>query len=232
MIVFVQGSTWTTPNLEWQVPQLGRYAQNGYAVATVSHRSSVDGHAFPAYLQDVKTALRFLRANAEAFGLDKERFALFGTSSGGNAALLAALTPGDPRYQTGEFADESDAVRCVIACFAPTDLTAYEHASGAKEFQESPVYAGLVGKQNPLDVMRGMSPILEIRPGREYPAMLLANGDQDELVPFFQAEAMYREMLDHGYKAQLIKVIGAPHEGSFWSERLHGLFSDFLRDNL
>lgn len=231
LIVFVQGSGWTTPDLNWQLPQLGRYAQFGHVVATVGHRDSTKGHPFPAYLQDVKTAIRYLRAHADTYGIDPERICLFGTSSGGNTALLCGLTANDPRYETQEYADQSSAVRCVVSCFGPTDMSALIHGH-EEEFRQNPVYAGLLGGHKVEDVIRAMSPILEVLPGKEYPPFLLAGGDQDELVPFYQAEAMYRQLLDLGYQAQLIKVIGAPHEGSFWSNRLYGLIADFLRDNL
>ncbi|MCB8600020.1 alpha/beta hydrolase, partial [Blautia sp. DFI.9.9] len=68
-------------------------------VATVQHRSALDGHAFPAFLQDVKTAIRYLRAHAAEYQIDPDRVGIWGTSSGANAALLTALTPNDPRYE-------------------------------------------------------------------------------------------------------------------------------------
>ncbi len=231
LIVFVQGSAWTTPDINFQLPQLARLAQMGRVVATITHRDNTQGHAFPAYLQDVKTAIRFLRAHAAELGIDPERVCLFGTSSGGNAALLAALTPNDPRYETGEWHEQSSAVSCVICCFAPTDMGAMAHGQ-VERFAQDPSFSGLLGPHKPEDVLRGMSPILEIRPGKTVPPVLLAYGDADEVVPFYQGEAMYRALIDQGYNARLIRVIGAPHEGSFWSPRLFGLFADFLRENL
>ena len=64
-IVFVQGSGWTSPNIYYEIPQLSRFAQLGYIVATLTHRSALDGHRAPAFLEDVKTAIRFLREKAE-----------------------------------------------------------------------------------------------------------------------------------------------------------------------
>lgn len=231
LIVFVQGSGWTSPDIQYQLPQLARYAQFGHIVATVTHRDSTQGHAFPAYLQDVKTAIRFLRHNADTWGIDPERICLFGTSSGGNTALLAGLTADDPRYKTDEYADQSDGVRCVISCFGPANLNTLI-AGHEQEFSQNPVYTGLLGGWQLDDVLRGMSPQLEIMPGKACPPILLAHGDRDELVPFAQSEAMYHALLDAGCRAQLIRVIGAGHEGSFWSNRLHGLFADFMREHL
>jgi len=231
LIIFVQGSAWTTPNLNYQLPQLARYAQFGHVVATLTHRDSAQGHAFPAYLQDVKTAIRFLRANADTYGIDPERVCIFGTSSGGNTALLVGLTSDDPRYETDEYGDHSDAVSTVISCFGPTDMPGII-AGHEEEWAGNPIFAGLLVDKSPREVMLGMSPLLEIKPGQSYPPFLLAHGDADDVVPFSQSETMFHALIDAGVDARLIKVIGAPHEGNFWSNRLFGLIADFLRETL
>jgi acetyl esterase/lipase len=231
LIVFVQGSAWTTPNLNYQMPQLARYAQFGHVVATLTHRDSTQGHAFPAYLQDVKTAIRFLRANADSYGIDEDRVCIFGTSSGGNTALLVGLTANDPRYETDEYSAYSDAVSTVISCFGPADLSILA-AGHEEEWADNPTFSGLMTGKSPKEVMVGMSPLLEIKPGQAYPPFLLAHGDADDVVPFSQSENMFRALVAAGVDARLIKVIGAPHEGNFWSNRLFGLMADFLRETL
>ena len=95
-IVFVQGSAWTFPDITYELPQMSEFARNGFIVAMVTHRSALDGFAAPAFLKDVKTAIRFLRANAETYKIDSDRIGIWGTSSGGNTALLVGLTGDDP----------------------------------------------------------------------------------------------------------------------------------------
>ena len=102
LIVFLQGSGWTFPNVNYQIPQLCEYARMGYVVATITHRSIKDGYPAPAFLQDAKTAIRFLRKNADVYGIDPNRICFWGTSSGGNTALLVTMTGDDPRYKTKE----------------------------------------------------------------------------------------------------------------------------------
>jgi acetyl esterase/lipase len=53
LIVFVQGSAWTFPNVYFEIPQLAQFAREGYVVATLTHRNCLEGHPFPAFLEDV-----------------------------------------------------------------------------------------------------------------------------------------------------------------------------------
>ena len=104
-------------------------------------------------------------------------------------------------------------MRCVIACFGPTDLHAFSRGS-REEILENPIFAGLLGGQALEDVLRGMSPISEIVSGKAYPPMLLAAGDADDVVPYEQNERMFHALTDAGVDARLIRVIGAPHEAA------------------
>ena len=86
VIVFIQGSAWHFPDTTYEIPQLARFSAAGYTVATVRHRNIDDGYPAPAFLQDVKTAIRFLRAHADQFQIDDKQIYSFGTSSGGIAS--------------------------------------------------------------------------------------------------------------------------------------------------
>lgn len=237
LVVFVQGSAWTTPDLNAELPQLSELARRGYVVATVSHRSATDGWAFPAYLQDVKTAIRFLRANAEKYGLDPARVAIYGTSSGGNTALLAGVTGDDPAYRTEEYADQSDQVQLVVDCFGPANVERmfkpelYEAVEWVR-----PIVLGLCGdltnEARVKQVLHAMSPALLLKKAKTYPPFLLLHGDADDVVPFEQSVEMLDALEQAGADARLIRVEGAPHEGSFWSRPLVEEIYAFIEEKL
>lgn len=109
-VVFVQGSAWTTPHRDYEIPQLSALAREGFVVATVNHRdASSDPHdMFPAYLEDVKAAIRYLRANARQWHVDPDRLGIWGTSSGGNTSLLVGLTADTvvPYHQSVKMRDQ------------------------------------------------------------------------------------------------------------------------------
>ena len=236
LVVFVQESAWTSPDRNAQIPQLSELSRKGYVVATVGHRSCLDGCQAPAFLVDVKTAIRFLRAHAKDYSIDPERVAIWGTSSGGNAALLVGLTAGDERFSTGEYAGESDAVKCVVDCFGPTDLEAMADEDYA-EFRDDPttIFAKLCGfplNEATRKQMRLISPMRYVERGRALPPFLILHGTGDTVVNCNQSERLYHRLLDCGFDATMYKVPGAPHEGSFWSRELIEAIHAYLMERV
>ena len=230
LILFIQGSGWTFPNINYEIPQLSWYARRGYVVATVTHRNSNDGFPFPAFLQDVKCALRYLRAHAEDFRIDPARVTAFGTSSGGNTALLLGLTGDDPAYKTEEYAEESDAVSAVVECFGPTDMIAlWDYYSGGD--RSKMFLTSLLGDvpEAAEKAAREMSPICRVQNGVNYPPFLMLHGNADPVVPYETQAVPMAECLDRaGADVSLVCIENAEHEGTFWSDELHGIILDFI----
>lgn len=121
-VVFVQGSGWKVNKRYTQLPNLSVLARKGFVVMTVTHRNTMEGHPFPAFLTDVKCAIKYLKANSEEFGVDPERIGIWGTSSGGHTALMAGMTGDTGIYRTPEFKGISSEVKCVVDFFGPTDI--------------------------------------------------------------------------------------------------------------
>lgn len=229
LIVFVQGSSWTLPTLGEQIPQLVQFVEAGYIVATVQHRNSIDGHAFPAFLQDVKTAIRYLRAHADEYLIDPTRVAIWGTSSGANAALLVALTPDDDRYKTADYADQSDAVNAVISCFAPTDVAETMDFASAHPGSAILQYSLFGTDQSQWPALKeAMSPLYQVKPGHNYPPFLLMHGDNDHTVPYDNLEKMYDALDAAGAEVEAYRVKGADHERDFWSPQIYQIAREFL----
>lgn len=237
LIVFVQGSGWSFPNIYREIPQLCQYARAGFVVATVTHRNAVEGHVFPAYLQDVKTAIRYLRAHADEYGIDPKRVCIWGTSSGGNTAMLVGLTGDDPQFRTEEYAGQSDKVQAVVNCFGPTNLLRMMPEGFADALRSGLLsddqpfirnFRGLFGNMDIMDVLYRMSPVNYIDSCEKLPPMLMIQGDADDIVPYAQAVEMFEKLHAAGGYVEMIRVAGAPHEGSFWSESLHHEIECFI----
>ena len=235
LVVFVQGSGWTFPNVWLEVPQLCRLAEKGYAVAAITHRDCNEGYPFPACLKDVKTAIRFLRCNGREYGIDTNKIGIWGTSSGGNLALLTSLTIGDERYKTDEYARYSDSVDYCVACFPPTDLVeSMKDESFSKDLKEN--FLALSGGHidESMSVLREMSPyhiakdMVREKRDIKLPPILIAHGDSDNLIPYNQGKKMYDTLIELNAKADMVTVENADHEGTFWSREMFDIIFNFI----
>ena len=229
LIVFVQGSSWRVGKMGEQIPQLVQFVKAGYVVATGPNRNSLDGDPFPAFLEDVKTAIRYLRRRAVKFAIDPDRVAIWGTSSGANAAMLVGLTGDDPRYAGHLYRTESDRVNAVVSCFAPMDVLDTFDYTAAVPGSELLKFCllGMDRKKWP-EIAKEMSPLDQVKPGQDYPPFLLFHGDADKVVPYQQMVKMYDKLSADGYDVAAYRVKGANHEKDFWSERVYQTVLEFL----
>ncbi|WP_418968737.1 prolyl oligopeptidase family serine peptidase [Alloscardovia omnicolens] len=244
LVVFVQGSGWTTPNRMYAVGRLEHLVEQGYVVASVNHRDSLLGdQPFPGYLCDVKAAIRFLRAHAQQFYIDPQRVGVWGTSSGGNTALLLAMTGDDPRYADGSNMEFSDAVDYCVACFAPSDI--YGVLNGERERTHEGLRAceaAAVGVHNTGDTAIqwddfsedqqqrawDMSPYRIATSEQKYPPILLLHGDADDVVDYDESVQLYSKLRSQGHDCRLIRVAGGEHEGNFWSTALTDVICHYI----
>ncbi len=238
LVVFIQGSAWTKPNQFWELPQLALLVKRGFVVASVTHRSCYQQPA-PAFLQDVKAALRFLRINAKEYDIDPDRVCAWGTSSGGNTALLLGLTGDDPAFETDEHAGVSTKVSCVVDCFGPTDLNkmmervAAQHSGENIFTQENLLYVlGGATEEGYHEVLDKISPVKYVKPGRDLPPFLILHGDADPVVLYEDSETFYNKLIANGYQADLVRVTDAPHEGNFWSMQLLNIIFAFIEKQI
>jgi acetyl esterase/lipase len=119
LVIYIHGGGWSSGHtrhsgaFENWPGVLASLAARGYVVSSLSYR--LLGEApFPAAIQDVKAAIKFLRANAGKYGIDKSRVLVWGGSAGGHLTALAATTCGVAALEpvvTGTLAAESDCVQ-------------------------------------------------------------------------------------------------------------------------
>lgn len=118
IIVFVHGGGWSGGTTTTG-PDLKRFfAQEDFAMASIEYRLT-PSITFPSNAEDVKTAIRWLRANADRYRLNPDRIGLWGTSAGGHLAAIAALAPSGMFEGQGNL-DQSSAVQCVLDAYGPS----------------------------------------------------------------------------------------------------------------
>ena len=171
----------------------------GYLVASVNYRLYPDAQ-FPAMIQDVKCAVRFLRAHAAEYNLDPNRVGAVGVSAGGHLVSLLGTTDASAGWDVGEYLDQSSRVQAVIAMAGVTDLS--------RNFPNADIEAMKrvgFGEYNVVEA----SPISHVTP--DDPPFLLIHGDRDELVPVEQSQVMYDRLIQQNVPAQLVIVQNARH---------------------
>lgn len=121
VIVFLHGGGWSG-GTRTTGPDFGRFfARDGFAMASIEYRLT-PAITFPSNVEDVKTAVRWLRAHATQYGLNAERICLWGTSAGGHLAAVAGLAPRGT-FEGEDNLDQSSAVQCVLDAYGPTDFS-------------------------------------------------------------------------------------------------------------
>lgn len=204
-------------------PQLAvEWVPQGYAVVGLNVRSSSQAN-FPAQVHDVKAAIRFLRAHAADFGLDPDRFATMGNSSGGWVATMAALTSGVAELE-GDlgYPEQSSAVSAVIDLFGPTDflrMDAHRTPDGqVHDAADSPesVLMGFPIQSDPLAVEK-VNPATYVRV--DSPPAFITHGAADPLVPANQSEILFEAYAGAGATATLVQLPGVGHTDAHLFDR-------------
>lgn len=192
----------------------------GFAVASVSHRS-ISEATFPAPMEDVRAAVRFLRKNAEQYGYDPTRFAVCGYSSGGNLSLTLGISDQASIYEVGDNLDVSGQVQRVVDFYGPADFAVvferYSKQSIDCIFQafgveradaepSSEKYAEL------LERAKKYSPITYV--DADFAPTLMLHGTDDTIVPISQSATMFDSLRIAGVRAKFFASNGGVHDGA------------------
>ncbi len=228
-VVHITGSGWHTslaPGAAQQKASAqvrifgGPLVDAGYTVFAVNHRTA-PWHKYPAQLEDVQRAVRFIRHNAARWSVDPERIGGVGGSSGGHLTAMLGLLDGrgDP--------DDPDPVnrlsaklQCILPWAPPVDLVAMNPQYG------NPTFASWLGMRlmarDPktsaqYELYREASPIQYV--SADDPPTLLVHGDADEAVPVAQSEALSASLRKAGVPVEVIVVPDGGHGARFPGKR-------------
>lgn len=223
VIVWIPGGGWRGSDKNLMVPEMQFLAEAGYIVASIYYRSSAEAH-FPAQIIDVKSAIRFLRANADKYSIDTDRIGVIGRSAGGHLTALACMNL--PDYDMGENLEFSSDVQCGVDLFGPVNLKVLlemerdniKPGSRWKSVEESHAGALLGGtEETKPELTREASPAFHVN--EKSAPMLIMHGDCDPLVPYNQSILMHDNMVTEGKECDLYILEGAGHgSDEFWQD--------------
>ena len=202
LVVFVHGGGMTSGDKTNISPVfLDALASAGYAVASVNYRLAPMSK-FPAQIEDVKCAIRFLRDRAATYGLDGSQVFAFGTSVGGELVALAALTGPHSVFDIGPYLNQPSDVTAVVDMFGPANLT--EDAG----FSSEGILRVFGINANQGQLMRA-SPTHYVVANA--PPILLVQGVQDAKVHESQSVELYKDLIAAGDQTQLVLVQNMGH---------------------
>lgn len=227
LVIWIHGGAFRTGSKKDHVPV--QLVGNGFAVASINYRLS--GQAvFPAQIEDVKAAVRWLRVNAKKYRIDPDRFAVWGESAGGHLAALAGVTGGTGVFDVGEDLDIPSRVQAVIDYFGPTDFLRMDAqripggmAHDPYDSPESELIGGAI--QGHKDLAARANPIAYAT--KDAPPFLLVHGDRDLFVPYRQSVILKDALMAHGVPVFFHTVAGGGH-GDFDDPKVAEITVEFL----
>lgn len=216
-------------------------AAAGYVVASIEYRTTRHGATYLDGLADVRAAVRFLRANADEYRIDRTRVALWGESAGGYLAALAGATNGDRQFDP----DGDAEVHAIIDKFGGSDLRRL--ADGFDQATVDAVYAPgnpiarylhgprAVNVDDDAGVVTAADPATHVN--ATTPPFLIFHGSDDRIISPVQTALLHRALLRVGASSTRYLVTGAGHgdlavkggEEKFWTtESMVKILTEFL----
>ena len=244
-IVFVTGGGFINANKDSGMQERMALAEAGYVVASVEYRVAPTVK-FPAPVEDVKSAIRYLKANAAKFNLDPERIGVMGESAGGYLTAMVGTTNGSRQFDKGENLEQNSDIKAAVDLYGLSDLTQVgadfsaevqqKHKSaGATEalwVNGSPVFGGEDG-----GILADPAAAAAANPLRYISAktapFLLMHGSADTVVSPSQTDILHQALLAHGIESTRYVVDGAAHGGVYWVQpEVLQIIRDFFDQHL
>ena len=246
VVVYVPGGGFVVAAKESALNLRTYVAEAGFAVASIQYRTTRDGANYRDGIEDIKAAIRYLRANAEKYGIDAGAVAVWGESAGGYLATMVGVTNHNSTFEAGANLNQSSDVQGVIDDFGASDISKIaadfdavtQHAIYTNEGLVQ--YIGKASDANTLDpgiAGTAANPLKYIQANA--PPFIIFHGNQDKLVSPSQTLILHDALVATGVRSTRYVVDGAAHgdlsfmgdtqSGLLWStNKVMNLIVDFL----
>lgn len=204
VLIFIHGGAWKLGNKSDYLPYLIDFAKKGYVTATISYRFSQEA-LFPAAVNDVKCAVRWIKAHANKYGIDPDKIAVIGGSAGGHLAMMVGYSSDVPKLDGECTADSVNSrVQVVVNIYGATDLTT--------DFAiNNPAAINFIGQsyETAPELYQEASPITYIT--EDDPPTLIFHGTIDDVVPVRQSDLLKKKLDALGVSNEYHRLKGWPH---------------------
>jgi acetyl esterase/lipase len=212
VVVCIHGGGFRAGNRYGYRPLCVKLAEQGYAALTISYRLAPK-YQFPAAIIDCKSAIRWVRRNAEKYNFDPNKIGVTGGSAGGHLAQFLGVTMGVAEFEpptipsVPRYVPPSTAVTCVVNVYGPSDFTkSYGKSVDAAEVL--PLWLGGDLSTARLKHIKA-SPLYWVTPNAA--PTLCIHGTDDKYVAHEQAVWIVDKLKASGVEAELLTLEGAGH---------------------
>lgn len=229
-IIYFPGGGFTTTDYEKFIEMRFALAKAGFVVAAAEYR--VVPNKFPAILEDGKSAVRFLKAHANAYGIDASKIGVLGDSAGGYLSQMVAVTVNEKQFDKGDNLHVDSTVQAAATLYGISDLRnigagfdeAIQKVHQSPAVTEALLVNGVAFNEYPgasilsdSDKALAASSLGHIK--KNLPPFLIMHGTEDKLVSPVQSEQLYEALKQNGNRVTYVKVEGAAHGDTVWFQK-------------
>lgn len=229
-IIYFPGGGFTTTDYEKFIEMRFALAKAGFVVAAAEYR--VVPNKFPAILEDGKSAVRFLKAHANAYGIDASKIGVLGDSAGGYLSQMVAVTGNEKQFDKGDNLHVDSTVQAAATLYGISDLRnigagfdeAIQKVHQSPAVTEALLVNGVAFNEYPgasilsdSDKALAASSLGHIK--KNLPPFLIMHGTEDKLVSPVQSEQLYEALKQDGNRVTYVKVEGAAHGDTVWFQK-------------
>ena len=204
-VLYIHGGGWVGGN--YKHAPLEALARAGFFAATIEYRLSGEAK-WPAQIEDCKLGVRWMRANAQKYGVDPNRIGVWGESAGGHLVTCLVTMADEKEFEgKGGWPEVSSSVQAAVDYFGPVDFVNPKiYTPRAAQFT-----TGLFGvdRDKNLELWKSGSPVFYVKAGDA--PMLIVHGDSDGLVPVAQSTTLDDALTKAAVPHQLVIVKNADH---------------------
>lgn len=230
-IIYFPGGGFTTTDYEKFIEMRFALAKAGFVVAAAEYR--VVPNKFPAILEDGKSAVRFLKAHADAYGIDASKIGVLGDSAGGYLSQMVAVTDNEKQFDKGDNLHVDSTVQAAATLYGISDLRnigagfdeAIQKVHQSPAVTEALLVNGVAFNEYPgasilsdSDKALAASSLGHIKK-KNLPPFLIMHGTEDKLVSPVQSEQLYEALKQSGNRVTYVKVEGAAHGDTVWFQK-------------
>ena len=223
VLVYYHGGGWWKGERPHSWTSFRSFLAMGFSVLSVDYRLTPVAPA-PAAVQDARCALSWLKQNAAKYNFDTNRVVVYGTSAGGQLALMSGMMPTSEKVDLPQCSDLPK-VAAVLDFYGPADLV--DITSGGNHRGWAARW--ITDTPDPAAMAKQMSPMRYVRSG--LPPIFIAHGDADPTVPYTQSVQLQKALDTAGVPNKLFTVSGGLH-GKFNEDQkkeIQSAIHDFLK---